>query len=125
MSDTVIEDMIAFFQRKVRDMFLASERMMEDQITTELGYFLRGVAESYEQTWKWAEEVLTRPIPDRQDEAGLAAWITCYRVFRRQLRTFGNHLDFDHSWFEDDPEPVREALKPGHLGASKLSGSAS
>lgn len=125
MSDSMIQEMIDFFDLRVSGMFSSAQRMQAEPLLQDLGIFLQGVGESYYQVLRWAQNVLSQPVPSPEDQAGLAQWMTCYRVFRRQLRTFGNHPDFSHAWFEDDPESVREVVHSGHLSQPNLNGSAS
>lgn len=125
MSDDVtvrLKEMVDFFSERVSDLYDAAARMQAEPLTRELGYLLRGVGESYQQTLSWARQVLQKPMPSQNDPAGVVQWITCYRIFRRQLQTFGAHRSFDHSWFDDDPVPVNRLMQGGHLHGTKLAG---
>lgn len=98
-----IKDMLAFLRQQIDSAKCDVDCLLEVPMLRSLGLFVEAVIEQHEQVLTWAEQVLLRPTPQPDDEAGLALWISCYRLFRRTVKIYRRHPNFMSEWFTDDP----------------------
>lgn len=98
-----LTSMLTFYAQRIEELAALGEQLVMSEMTHRLGLFLNASADAHRQTLEWAERVLTQERPDvNTDESGWLAWVTCYRLTRRQVAAWSWHPDYWSRWWSEE-----------------------